>query len=414
MKVLVIYQDTHYSTRNTVLEHLYSFRKYVPGVSFHYFNVLKKIPSYLTYIDYDAVILHYSFLAQNRFSLDSSGWKRKISNLKFLKGYKTAIPQDEYDETGRLCEMFREHGFKTVFTCFERQEDYLKAYPPHETGLEHYVTVFTGYVENKELQIIGKKVNKYSDRPIDIGYRARKLPYYFGSHGQLKYQLADVFLEKLKSTNFIHDISNTQDTERVFFGKNWYGFLLNCKAFLGCEGGSSLLDMDGSIKRKVVEFTKINPDATFEEAEKSCFPGLDNNIKCFAISPRHFECVMTRTLQILVEGNYGGIFKPGIHYLELKRDFSNIDEILIKLKDNELCQRIIDQAYNDIILSGTYSYSAFANEVIGHIRANIKSDTNSSSFNLLRNLFDLRNFMIKIFLVSFSGLLYKPIMSRLK
>ncbi len=58
-------------------------------------------------------------------------------------------------------------------------------------------------------------------------------------------------------------------------------------------------------------FTAKHPNASFDEIEKACFPGKDYNISCFALSPRHFEAVMTKTLQILVEGKYGEFLNHG-------------------------------------------------------------------------------------------------------
>ena len=78
-------------------------------------------------------------------------------------------------------------------------------------------------------------------------------------------------------------------------GSNWLDFLLSCKVFIGCEGGSSLLDFDGEIKNKVLDYSMDNPDATFEEIEQKCFPGLDFNTEGFMLSPRHFECATTKT-----------------------------------------------------------------------------------------------------------------------
>jgi hypothetical protein len=83
----------------------------------------------------------------------------------------------------------------------------------------------------------------------------------------------------------------------------------------------------------------------------------------FAISPRHFESVMTKTCQILVEGNYSGVLKADEHYIALKRDFSNLDEALSKLKDDSYIQAMIDRAYEDIYLSGKYTYTSFAQQL---------------------------------------------------
>ena len=87
---------------------------------------------------------------------------------------------------------------------------------------------------------------------------------------------------------------------------------------------------------------------------------------------------MTKTLQILVEGDYAGIFKPSKHYIPLKRDFSNIDEILKLLHDEAYCQKIIDAAYVDIVMTEKYTYRAFAQMVVNHIRQQNTSEIQRS------------------------------------
>jgi len=200
------------------------------------------------------------------------------------------------------------------------------------------------------------------------------LPYYIGLHGQLKYKLAVVFLRKLRYKNFIYNITITDKNERnALLSKDWYLFLRNCKAILGCEGGASLLDETGKIRKLVEHYIELHPQATFRETRNICFKGKDFNINCFTVSPRHFEAAITKTLQILVEGHYEGILKPNIHYIKLNKDFSNINEIFIKLKNYNYCQKIIDRAYRDIVLSKKYSYNKFVQLVILTIKKNTSS-----------------------------------------
>ena len=63
--------------------------------------------------------------------------------------------------------------------------------------------------------------------------------------------------------------------------------------------------------------------------------------------------------QILYEGEYQGIMRPMVHYIPLKKDFSNFDEVIGLLGDNEFRQRITDNCYRDLIASGRYSYQNF-------------------------------------------------------
>ena len=66
----------------------------------------------------------------------------------------------------------------------------------------------------------------------------------------------------------------------------------------------------------------------------------------------------------MVEGQYNGILKPDRHYLELKRDFSNLDEVLVRVKRDQERQEMVSRAYRDIVESGLYTYQSFVELVL--------------------------------------------------
>ena len=64
----------------------------------------------------------------------------------------------------------------------------------------------------------------------------------------------------------------------------------------------------------------------------------------------------------MFEGDYGDIFKPDIHFIELKKDFSNINDVLKKIKDDDFLQNMVDRTYKDITENDKYSYKNFIKE----------------------------------------------------
>lgn len=391
MRILILYTIEESEVRDTIKRHLYSFSYLNDDIKCHYLNIIDRIPSFLHHFKYDVVILHYTFLAGPRFFENSARWERRIKDLDKLHGVKIAIPQDEYDHTSRLIELFNTINISIICTCFTRDVDIQTVYKNNIINEVKILKVFTGYVDQKLLELVENQTPDFSDRKIDIGYRARKLPAFLGRHGQLKYELVKVFKTFLKGKKVSYDIESTnkllsnEDASLVKLGNQWFEFILNCKSFIGCEGGSSLLDYDGSIKRCTSEYIEKNPDADFDELESACFSGLDYNIECFALSPRHFEAATCKSLQLLVEGEYSGIFKPWIHYVPIAKDFSNLDEVVTVLKDEKKCKIIIDQAYKDIVSSGLYTYEKFAISVINEVR-NIKKNLNLGENILYRIL----------------------------
>jgi hypothetical protein len=293
------------------------------------------------------------------------------------------MPQDEDAYTDYIRTIMREAGVETVFTCAS-ECDYQVFYPVQKTGLKYYFTTHPGLVDENTRAMLEKKNLDHGDRPIDIGYRARRLPFWLGRHGQKKYQVG----ERVKAycdreTNLTTDISS--HPEKTLYGDDWLAFLLRCRTVLGSEGGASLLDADDTIRPAVERYVHEHTGAEFEEVEAACFPGRDGDIRYFAISPRHFECAMTKTCQVLLEGRYAGIFRAGEHYIELKGDYSNLPEVVEKVRDRGYCCRIAENAYQDIVASGKYTYRIFANQVVDHIRSLTKGPAPKvSGYELVR------------------------------
>ncbi len=73
-----------------------------------------------------------------------------------------------------------------------------------------------------------------------------------------------------------------------------------------------------------------------------------------AISSRHFDAIGTKTVQILFEGKYNNILIPDEHFIALKKDFSNFEEVIIKFKDENYARKIADNAYEFVLNNHTY------------------------------------------------------------
>jgi hypothetical protein len=67
--------------RKTIQDSLYCFRRYVPKHSFFYFNIDSccAIDKLITYVPFDGIIFHYSFLSQ-RYA--PSKWEKIYKKVK--------------------------------------------------------------------------------------------------------------------------------------------------------------------------------------------------------------------------------------------------------------------------------------------------------------------------------------------
>lgn len=361
MKILVVHYSPLQNDRKTIDEHLYSFKRY-SGAQCFYLNVYFGVPFTINKIDFDLVVYHYTFLGQKWSGVEHFRKVLKICEpLKTVSGYKIALPQDEYVNSEALCQFLKDFKVDKLYTCFY-EKDWDRVYPKSLTGLKSIETTLTGYVDENSLQQFNE-LKPHNERKYDIGYRARKVPYWLGEHGTIKWRITEAFQEMIPF--YPHLKMNISNSEKdVFIGNKWHEFLSDCRVVLGCEGGASLHDPRGEIRKKVDEFVAKYPSAPFEEVKEKCFPNEDNNIELFAISPRHFDACITKTCQVLIEGNYDGIFQPNKHYIPIKKDFSNIKDVLKKIEDVSYCEEIAQNAYTDIILNGDYTYARFVKKVL--------------------------------------------------
>jgi hypothetical protein len=312
-------------------------------------------------MNFDLVIFHHTFLVYKARKEGFEHYLEKARSLKNLKAVKAILPQDEFMHMDSICEFINEFEIDCVFSVAP-QTEWKKLYRGVDFDKVRFYRVLTGYVDTATVKRISMLARHIQDRSIDIGYRVGSINMLWGRHNFLKRERADSVLNISGAFGLVTDIM--VGTKYGYSGDDWYRFLLKCKYTLGVEGGVSLLDYDGSIEKRVQEYLHEHKDAPFEELEAKCFPGEDGNIRLFALSPRHLEACITRTCQIMLEGEYNGILKPGQHFIEIKRDFSNLEEVIATVKADSFRSTIVERAYKEIIESGEYSYANFAKFVL--------------------------------------------------
>jgi hypothetical protein len=359
--ILVVYFSYNYPLRATIADCLYSFRRYAPHRCFYLNLAVRRLPAYLLKVPFDLIIFGNTFLGKRWIPPLFNRIVEKARPLKQLEAVKVALPQDEFIHSDMLCDFINEFGVQYVFSL-EPESEWPKVYHKVNRSKTRFFRILAGYLEDKTLTRINRLVQSIHNRPIDIGYRAWRVVPWLGRHGMLKTQIAEIFQENAPRKGLVTDIS-TRD-EDTFVGDSWYEFLLKCKYTISVEGGASILDRDGSIKTKTEAYLQSYPQATFEEVEEHCFPGVDGSVRLICITPRHLEACATRTCQVLIEGEYNGILKPNVHYIELKRDFSNLEDVLETIKRDELRTEITARAYRDIVESGRYTYQRFVEFVL--------------------------------------------------
>lgn len=315
-------------------------------------NTYLGLPASLAEMRFGAIALHYSLFGNSPFALNEDFYNY-LAQSKL--SYKVAFFQDEYHHCRERFDFINNFGIDCLYTLIE-PEYFDEVYRQH-TNTPKIIHHLTGYVSEDLIELARKLGVPDEQRTIDVGYRARPLPFYLGRGAQEKTEVAIEFCRRAADLGLRLDIE-TDEHHRIY-GKDWYEFVANCRAMIGTEAGVSITDLDGEARAGCERLLAVNPQMTFAEMTAAHLHKWEGRIPQRVISPRHFEASAFRVTQILFEGRYSGILQAGKHYIPLKKDFSNFDDCIRMFQDKALRHELTEQSYRDIIASGKYSYRKF-------------------------------------------------------
>ena len=403
--ILLLYH--HYRRKNapTIMEHVNSFSRYSDNKIWS-INTGIGFPKKLNEIKFSAIILHYSLFGMHPFNISDKF-------IQYLKSNNTANKivffQDEYTACREKFDFINEVEIDVVYSLLD-PESHNQVYLNHCSckAVKH---TLTGYVDDDLISLADRLRKQPHERSIDFGYRARPLPYFLGKGGREKTDIADNFIKHANTDDYSVDIK-TAEKDRIY-GPQWYHFISNCKAMIGVEAGVSVFDIEGKVKPACEKYLLDKPDAIFEEIYDSILLPWEDNIYYRTISPRIFECAAFRTCMILFEGRYNDMLKPMHHYIPLKKDFSNFNDVLNIFNNSEERDRLTENAYKDLIESGKYSYKNFIGQFDGHLET--LGVQNVTSNNEIQSITEaLKKGMWKNELVFYTNPYTKPIKVILK
>jgi hypothetical protein len=348
----------------TVLDHVDAIRRWSRNDVF-VLPIFGDLPDELNLDAFDGLAIHYNLVMANRAYLSPlARWR-----VSRFRGVKAAFIQDEYRFVNQTTSAMRTLGIQVLFTCVP--EDQVDLVYPDEAlpEVRRKVTVLTGYVPSRLLSL---PVLPYDERPVDIAYRARRLPPWLGLLGQEKATIGDRFGADAPGYGLATDISSNEEDR--LYGSAWTDFLGRSKAMLGVESGASIFDFDGSIERNVREAMATQPDISFEELHRRFLAEFDGRIRLNQISPRCFEAAALGTLMVLYPGDYSGVLEPWRHYVPLEKDHSNMDAVVGAIRDRETWERITTQARQEVALNPRNSFQAMVAAVDDGLGLQVTAD----------------------------------------
>lgn len=351
MNVLILYNSTQTFT-NTVHEHLVSFRAH----SSHRVFYAHADPMSGLNVDlnaFDAVGIHFTIrLPFDQVSPSVAQALVAYDGLKFL------FIQDEYDFPQRAWHWIRKLGIQLVFTVVP-EAGIGTVYPKAEFPNTRFVTNLTGYVPEKLPPI--HELPLPSKRTRMVGYRGRPLPIRYGQLGVEKVAIGQIVKTYCDQHGVRNDIAWSEQAR--IYGPKWYDFVVSCRSMLGSESGSNVFDWDGTLNQVIEQYHCENPGASDEDVYKDIIRPREIDGLMNQLSPRVFEAIASRTVLVLFEGEYSGVIRPGEHFIALKKDGSNLADVIRLLKDDAYVDTMAERAWRDVIASNRYSYRAFVNFV---------------------------------------------------
>ncbi|HEV2415041.1 MAG TPA: hypothetical protein VGX27_09535 [Candidatus Dormibacteraeota bacterium] len=350
LRVLLLCDDNP-ANANTMLDHISAFPKYSRHLV-KTFNPRWLVRSRtLDYREFDVVVVHWSLSMIFDHYLHRSFRDR----LAAFTGLKVHFLQDDYRWVEKMTAEQRRVGIDVLFTLVSPQH-FDKIWTPRLPGVR-LVSTLAGYVPQ---YLLDRPQKPLAERELDIVYRGREVPWWLGRLGQDKVLVGRGVKSLAERAGLKVDIAWTEG-DRIY-GEKWIQFVNNSRATIGCEGGASITDFDGSIEQSVKAYLQNHPDAPFEEVHAAVLERHEGNVPMNVMTPRLFEAAALRTALVLFPGEYSGVLYPGRHYIALEKDFSNFDSVVKSIRDDDYISELTERTFREVAMAPKNSLRAMVAE----------------------------------------------------
>ena len=319
------------------LDNFFPFRKKIPNI--------QKLND-LIFKNYDCIILLHSVFSN---SCVVPFYIQKI--IRHKKAFKVFFVGNEYKHMPEKINFTKNLNINLFITQSHLQ-----------TVIDLYkdnLNINVEYISNVGIdeKIFYPKIS-YLKRESIIGYRSGIDPLYLGNQERIN---LFKFLKKysLTNKNYIFDVSIDKKNRFSYF--EWANFLNNCKCMFAPNTGWDYFSLNDDLRNRVNE-SKLN---NFDQIYEKFFKNQKKGTKFRCLTGKVIEPAACKTALILVEGDYDK-FKPNIHYIPLKQDYSNMSECLEKLNDHNFTSNIIENSYQ--LVKTNYLYTRLIDKLYNFIK----------------------------------------------
>jgi hypothetical protein len=355
--VLVLYNwRGQWPMRRWERQRIFAWKAGFPGRAV-FFNIgFPFDPAWIRALDPEVVVIDATALATRHAPKGWGALERAMAAVP-PRARRIAAPLDEFLSLDRLRDWLVDARIDLLLTALEPA--LWDSFYPASARPYAIRRILTAYIDEPLVRTARRVSPDLARRSIAVSYRAWQAPAWLGEMGVLKREVG------LRAAAWAlergHRADVAVDGERRMVGEAWIRLLGASRAVVGVEGGSSLVDPAGDVALN--ETTPLEAGWT----PPSSAIVLNGAAQVRALSPRHLEAAVTRTFQVLVEGDYSGVLEAGAHYQPVRRDLSDIDAALDRSRDLDHAQAMVDRAYEQIVASGRYSWRV----AIGRISAQV-------------------------------------------
>ncbi len=346
--ILLVYHHPISQNAPTILEHIHEFKRH-SKFAIVLVNTEFGFPPQLRGLRFRTIVLHYSLFGSKNYALPDAFRQYLVESDS---SHKIAFFQDEYNCCTQRFQFINRYKIDTIYTLVDPR--YFGEVYEKYTSAKKLIYNLPSYVSNDLPYLATKHSKPDAQRRIDVGYRGRISWHYMGKGAAEKWEIAGIFRKRAEGLGLKLDLE-VAENKRIY-GERWYRFLGDCKAVIGVEAGVSIFDLEDQARLACEDYLREKPYATFDELSREVLYQWENNVPYRTIGPRHFEAAALRCCQILYEGDYSGVLKPMVHYIPLKKDFSNFDHVISMYRDASLRKELTENSYRDLIASGKYTY----------------------------------------------------------
>jgi len=296
----------------------------------------EKIPSRVAELSPAVIVMHYSCFGWRSKFFEHHDW---LQYLKRSKAYKVAFFQDEYYWFNMKRQFVESLPVNCAYSCFE-EDKFDITY--NRSGNVLVKSYYPAYISNRLIAISEKSKWSSNDRFIDFGYRGRSQQDWMGKLAHEKQKMGDKIGKRLLAHHPKCVVDTTGNTKQRLMGNEWEAFVISCRTIGATESGTDFVDWDNKVHNGAI---KCDDDSV--------------QLEYRTISPKNLEAAVLGTTQVLMSGQYRGVLIPGEDYIEVKDNYSNLDEVCGMIMDKSYCYRMAKSVREKILDNVELRWSTF-------------------------------------------------------